>query len=112
MLFQAAGLALLSALSPTALLVAAVYLGSARPTLTSLFYLAGATVMMLSSSADYADQVRCAEMGIAAYLTKPVYAADLLAAIERAIGSKPSSSAPAKLPANRSPCCWPSRWQP
>jgi len=44
-LFQAAGLALLSALSPTALLVAAVYLGSARPTLTSLFYLAGAVIM-------------------------------------------------------------------
>lgn len=47
MLFQAAGLALLSALSPTALLVAAVYLGSARPTLTSLFYLAGAVIMSL-----------------------------------------------------------------
>jgi Sap, sulfolipid-1-addressing protein len=44
-LFQAAGLALLSALSPTALLVAAVYLGSKRPTLTSLFYLAGAVIM-------------------------------------------------------------------
>jgi hypothetical protein len=46
-ILQAAGLALLSALSPTALLVAAVYLGSARPTLTSLFYLAGAVVMSL-----------------------------------------------------------------
>lgn len=45
MLVQAAGLALLSALSPTALLIAAVYLGSARPGLTSLFYLAGAVVM-------------------------------------------------------------------
>ena len=45
MIFQAAGLALLSALSPTALLIAAVYLGSARPTLTSMFYLAGAVVM-------------------------------------------------------------------
>ena len=45
MLAQAAGLALLSALSPTALLIAAVYLGSARPGLTSLFYLAGAVLM-------------------------------------------------------------------
>ena len=45
MLWQAAGLALLSALSPTALLIAAVYLGSARPGLTSLFYLAGAVLM-------------------------------------------------------------------
>jgi len=54
--------------------------------------LSGATVMMLSSSGEYGDQTRCAELGIAAYLTKPVYAADLLAAIERAIGSKPSAS--------------------
>ena len=47
MLIQAAGLALLAALSPTALLVAAVYLGSARPRLTGAFYLAGAVVMSL-----------------------------------------------------------------
>jgi hypothetical protein len=44
-IFQAAGLALLAALSPTALLIAAVYLGSARPRLTGGFYLAGAVVM-------------------------------------------------------------------
>jgi PAS domain S-box-containing protein len=60
--------------------------------------LRGATVMMLSSSGEYGDQSRCAELGITAYLTKPVYVADLLAAIERAIGSKPSTamSPPAK----------------
>jgi hypothetical protein len=46
-LAQAAGLALLSALSPTALLIAAVYLGSARPGLTSFFYLAGAVLMSI-----------------------------------------------------------------
>ena len=45
MLIQSAGLALLAALSPTALLVAAVYLGSARPRQTGLFYLAGAVIM-------------------------------------------------------------------
>ena len=45
MILQAAGLALLAALSPTALLIAAVYLGSARPRLTGLFYLAGAVIM-------------------------------------------------------------------
>ena len=55
--------------------------------------LSGATVMMLSSSGDYGDQARCAELGIAAFLTKPVYSADLLAAIERAIGAKPSAIA-------------------
>jgi Sap, sulfolipid-1-addressing protein len=44
---QAAGLALLAALSPTALLVAAVYLGSSRPRLIGMFYLAGAVLMSL-----------------------------------------------------------------
>jgi hypothetical protein len=44
-LLQASGLALLASLSPTALLIAAVYLGSARPRLTALFYLAGALTM-------------------------------------------------------------------
>lgn len=47
MLVQAAGLALLAALSPTALLVAAVYLGSARPRLTATFYLIGAVAISL-----------------------------------------------------------------
>jgi Sap, sulfolipid-1-addressing protein len=46
-LIQATGLALLAALSPTALLVAAVYLGSARPRLTGAFYLAGALIMSI-----------------------------------------------------------------
>jgi hypothetical protein len=44
-LLQASGLALLASLSPTALLIAAVYLGSARPRLTAAFYLAGALAM-------------------------------------------------------------------
>jgi Sap, sulfolipid-1-addressing protein len=46
-LLQAAGLAVLAAISPTALLVVAVYLGSARPRLTAAFYLAGAVAMSL-----------------------------------------------------------------
>jgi hypothetical protein len=45
LLVQAVGFALLAALSPTALLVAAVYLGSANPRRTALLYLAGALVM-------------------------------------------------------------------
>ena len=45
MLVQAAGLALLAAMSPTALLIAAVYLDSSRPRPTVLCYLAGALVM-------------------------------------------------------------------
>lgn len=47
MIAEAASLALLAAISPTALLVAAVYLGSARPRQTGLFYLAGAVLMSL-----------------------------------------------------------------
>jgi hypothetical protein len=47
MILQAAGLALLAALSPTALLVGAVYLGSARPRLVGTVYLAGAILMSL-----------------------------------------------------------------
>jgi two-component system sensor histidine kinase/response regulator len=54
--------------------------------------LAGATVMMLTSSGEFGDQSRCAELGIAVCLTKPVYSADLLAAIERAIGARPAAS--------------------
>ena len=45
MLEQAAGLALLAAVSPTALLIVTVYLGSARPRATVLCYLAGAIAM-------------------------------------------------------------------
>jgi hypothetical protein len=59
---QAAGLALLSALSPTALLVAAVYLGSARPTLTSLFYLAGAVGMSLVMGVVVLAALRTADL--------------------------------------------------
>jgi hypothetical protein len=47
MLVQAAGLALLAAISPTALLISAVYLGSARPRQSIAFYLVGAAVMSL-----------------------------------------------------------------
>jgi signal transduction histidine kinase/CheY-like chemotaxis protein len=55
--------------------------------------LAGATIMMLSSSGDVLDRARCAELGISVYLTKPVFAADLLAAIGRAMGPRLSVAA-------------------
>jgi Sap, sulfolipid-1-addressing protein len=45
MLAQAAGFAVLAALSPTAMLITATYLGSARPRFTALCYLAGAVFM-------------------------------------------------------------------
>jgi len=45
MLAQAAGFAVLAAFSPTALLITAVYLGSAQPRTTVLCYLAGAVLV-------------------------------------------------------------------
>lgn len=45
MLVQLAGFAVLAALSPTALLASAVFLGAANPRVTVLFYLSGALVM-------------------------------------------------------------------
>jgi hypothetical protein len=46
-LAQAAGFALLAAISPTALLLMAVYLGSASPRTTALMYVAGAVLMTI-----------------------------------------------------------------
>jgi hypothetical protein len=59
---QAAGLALLAAMSPTALLVAAVYLGSARPRLTGMFYLAGAVVMSVVTGVVVLVVLRSADL--------------------------------------------------
>jgi hypothetical protein len=47
-LAQAAGFALLAAISPTALILMAVYLGSARPRETALMYVAGAILMTIA----------------------------------------------------------------
>jgi signal transduction histidine kinase/DNA-binding response OmpR family regulator len=45
--------------------------------------LAGSTIMMLTSSGQYGDAARCRELGISAYLTKPIRQADLLSQICR-----------------------------
>jgi signal transduction histidine kinase/DNA-binding response OmpR family regulator len=54
---------------------------------------AGATVMMLSSSGQYGDSGRCRELGVAAYLVKPVSPSDLLRSIVRVMGK--AATAPA-----------------
>jgi PAS domain S-box-containing protein len=63
--------------------------------------LAGASIMMLSSGARPGDRARCFELGISAYLTKPVKQSDLMDTIvgvfaSRAAGRKdrPRTSAP------------------
>jgi CheY-like chemotaxis protein len=48
--------------------------------------LAGATIMMLSSSGLEGETARCRALGIAAHLIKPISHADLLAAICRTLG--------------------------
>ena len=47
--------------------------------------LAGATVMMLTSSGRYGDASRCRKLGVSAYLTKPIESAALHEAICRAL---------------------------
>jgi CheY-like chemotaxis protein len=49
--------------------------------------LTGATVMMLSSACQSLEMSRCHELGLAAYLTKPVKQAELYRAILAALGS-------------------------
>jgi signal transduction histidine kinase/CheY-like chemotaxis protein len=49
--------------------------------------LAASTIMMLSSSGQLGDAARCRELGVSAYLTKPVGQADLLQTICRIVGS-------------------------
>ena len=48
--------------------------------------LSGATVMMLSSAMPHGVAARCAELGVASYLTKPVGQSELLDAILIAVG--------------------------
>jgi two-component system, sensor histidine kinase and response regulator len=63
--------------------------------------LAGATIMMLTSSGQYGDATRCRDLGISAYLTKPVKQSDLLQQICRVMecgGRKPETEADASVP--------------
>jgi signal transduction histidine kinase/CheY-like chemotaxis protein len=56
-----------------------------------------ATIMMLSSAGQRGDAVRCRELGVAAYLTKPVRQAELLEAISAALGARPAEKSPRVL---------------
>jgi two-component system, sensor histidine kinase and response regulator len=51
-------------------------------------HFAGATIMMLSSAGQSADQQCCRELGITTYLTKPVKQSELLNGILRALDSQ------------------------
>ena len=58
------------------------------------------TVMMLASSARNGDAARCRELGVAAYLTKPILQAQLLDAVRVALGTQaaPDTPRPAASP--------------
>ena len=47
-----------------------------------------ATIMMLSSAGQRGDALRCRELGVAAYLTKPIRQAELMDAILTALGTR------------------------
>jgi signal transduction histidine kinase/DNA-binding response OmpR family regulator/HPt (histidine-containing phosphotransfer) domain-containing protein len=58
--------------------------------------LAGATIMMLSSSGHHGETSRCRELGVSAYLTKPIQASDLHDAICRVLYRTPNAGASTK----------------
>jgi CheY-like chemotaxis protein/HPt (histidine-containing phosphotransfer) domain-containing protein len=60
--------------------------------------LAGATIMMLTSSDRSGEAARCRELGIACYLRKPISQSELLDAVLTALGA-----APPELPESRRP---------
>ncbi|RMG45228.1 MAG: response regulator, partial [Acidobacteria bacterium] len=53
-----------------------------------------ATIMMLTSTNQLSGAARCRELGIAAYLVKPITASELLEAMTRVMTREPRSSAP------------------
>jgi signal transduction histidine kinase/CheY-like chemotaxis protein len=70
--------------------------------------LVGATIMMVSSSAQESERARCRELGVTNYLTKPIDQRELLTAIGRALGKErvlrtplPSTMMPTDLPERR-----------
>ena len=65
MLTQAAGLSALAAISPTALLVAAAFLGSANPRRTAIAYLAGAIVITAVMAAIVFTLLRAGHLNLA-----------------------------------------------
>ena len=55
--------------------------------------LSTATIMMLTSSGHRGDAARCQELGVAAYLLKPIRQSELREAIARVLGARPHDGA-------------------
>ena len=56
--------------------------------------ISAATIMMLTSAGHSGDAERCRQLGVAAYLLKPVRQSELREAIARVLGSREQSTAP------------------
>lgn len=74
----------------------------------SIAPLHGVTIMMLTSAEQKSSALRCRELGVETYLIKPIKPSDLLAMIQRALGSasgplrpSPSAGVTSRLPAER-----------
>ena len=63
---------------------------------------AGPTIMMLTSAGHYGDSARCRELGIGAYLTKPINAAELRAAVSHVLRAAVKHAAKLVIPETRS----------
>ena len=59
--------------------------------------LSAAIIMMLTSAGQRGDAARCRQLGVAAYLTKPIGEAELLEAVLRVLGSSRSRATEAAL---------------
>jgi CheY-like chemotaxis protein len=59
--------------------------------------LVGLTTVMLTSGGQRGDGQRCKELGIAAYLIKPIQQSELLEALLRVLGSRPDAAKPVQL---------------
>jgi PAS domain S-box-containing protein len=55
--------------------------------------LATATIMMLTSAGHRGDAARCEELGVAAYLLKPIRQSELREAVARVLGARPHEGA-------------------
>ncbi|MBZ5569280.1 MAG: response regulator [Acidobacteriia bacterium] len=54
-------------------------------------------IMMLTSAGQRGDAGRCRELGVAAYLTKPIGQAELLSAIRQVLGTKAENADPSSI---------------
>jgi signal transduction histidine kinase/CheY-like chemotaxis protein/HAMP domain-containing protein len=59
--------------------------------------LATATIMMLTSAGHQGDAARCRELGVAAYLLKPIRQSELREAVARTLGARVQDGAPSAI---------------